>query len=468
MNGRLLEKSIGSSTVEVYSVSACKYCRIAKSILSEYQIQYTNIDLNDEFQKENNGNSNEKRFHAAKSSTVPQIYIGNTHIGGCDDLQKLVANGKLFSLLLNLGIDFVKPSPKSISLTNDSDTSVHNRVRGQITSDGASSSSAIIPLNFDSSSYHNSNLYRLNDNLKGSTLAISKILKQQSLLMLDKFMSLDGRSIDYRLMKESSEYKAYITLSSSLSTIPIGELIDMEENIKFSFFVNLYNSMVIHANSVLGSPRNDPESREAFFSGSGRGIGPYALYNISGILFSLDDIEHGILRCNRAKSGMPGLTYFTNTTDVRSKISLTHFDFRIHFILNCGAKSCPPIKVLDENYENSLRLAASAYLSDEIRWEDNGKVLYLPRLALWYARDFGSDIDAQVNNLLNCLPQHKAEEIKWNLLAHYRNNESNACGNVDLTSQNNIITIELNGEIYKLNNVNIIYNSYDWELNEMS
>ena len=76
-------------------------------------------------------------------------------------------------------------------------------------------------------------------------------------------------------------------------------------------------------------------------------------YNVGGLLFSLDEIEHGVLRCNRGhpkdKKPMFGLT----ENDPRMKLMLTKFDARIHFALNCGANSCPPIRIYQADRLNA-------------------------------------------------------------------------------------------------------------------
>ena len=65
-------------------------------------------------------------------------------------------------------------------------------------------------------------------------------------------------------------------------------------------------------------------------------------YNVGGLLFTLDEIEHGILRVNKGhpKDGKPMFN-----DDKRKKLMVESLDPRIHFALNCGAASCPPIRI---------------------------------------------------------------------------------------------------------------------------
>ena len=59
-------------------------------------------------------------------------------------------------------------------------------------------------------------------------------------------------------------------------------------------------------------------------------------YRIGKFVFSLDDIEHGILRSNRVHP--TSKVVFFDADDERLKLSVKSFDCRIHFALNCGAK----------------------------------------------------------------------------------------------------------------------------------
>jgi hypothetical protein len=69
-------------------------------------------------------------------------------------------------------------------------------------------------------------------------------------------------------------------------------------------------------------------------------------YSVGGRVFSLDDIEHGILRCNKIHP-TSGLVAF-RSDDARLPFALpAPLDPRIHFALNCGARSCPAIRACD-------------------------------------------------------------------------------------------------------------------------
>ncbi len=79
--------------VIVYSKEVCPYCVKAKNLLQRKGVSYTEIKINTDAQKE------EMIKKSGGRMTVPQIFIGETHVGGCDDLYALEASGKLDDLL---------------------------------------------------------------------------------------------------------------------------------------------------------------------------------------------------------------------------------------------------------------------------------------------------------------------------------------------------------------------------------
>ncbi len=79
--------------VTVYLTDWCPYCRRAKELLSRKNLAITEINVDDEakFREEMIARSNRR--------SVPQIFIGEKHVGGCDDLFALEASGELDRLL---------------------------------------------------------------------------------------------------------------------------------------------------------------------------------------------------------------------------------------------------------------------------------------------------------------------------------------------------------------------------------
>lgn len=80
--------------VQIYTKPLCGFCTAAKRLLSQKGISFNEVDLSQHPQRRK-----EMLDRAPGRTTVPQIFIGQTHVGGCDDLFALERSGKLDALL---------------------------------------------------------------------------------------------------------------------------------------------------------------------------------------------------------------------------------------------------------------------------------------------------------------------------------------------------------------------------------
>jgi glutaredoxin 3 len=80
--------------VEIYTSPLCGFCHAAKRLLSQKCVAFSEIDIWADSSKKP-----EMMQRAQGRHTVPQIFIGATHVGGCDDLYALERDGKLDQLL---------------------------------------------------------------------------------------------------------------------------------------------------------------------------------------------------------------------------------------------------------------------------------------------------------------------------------------------------------------------------------
>jgi len=80
--------------VVIYTKSWCPYCQDAKALLARKGVAFEEIDVD---RKPDLQAAMAVRAHGRRS--VPQIFIGETHVGGCDDLYDLDGAGKLDKLL---------------------------------------------------------------------------------------------------------------------------------------------------------------------------------------------------------------------------------------------------------------------------------------------------------------------------------------------------------------------------------
>ena len=98
--------------VEIYTTRYCPYCHTAKRLLSRKGVEFAEIDVSGDPK----GRS-EMVVRANGRMTVPQIFIGSTHVGGYEDLAALDQAGELDPLLGNAGTgaDGVPPDNEGTS-----------------------------------------------------------------------------------------------------------------------------------------------------------------------------------------------------------------------------------------------------------------------------------------------------------------------------------------------------------------
>jgi glutaredoxin 3 len=80
--------------VEIYTTQTCPYCTAAKALLKKKGVSYKEIDVG-----ANPGLRVAMTERAGGRRSVPQIFIGGKHVGGCDDLHALEDAGKLSPML---------------------------------------------------------------------------------------------------------------------------------------------------------------------------------------------------------------------------------------------------------------------------------------------------------------------------------------------------------------------------------
>ena len=167
------------------------------------------------------------------------------------------------------------------------------------------------------------------------------------------------------------------TLEKELATIKMERLINGVNNddaIK-TFWINMYNAWF----QILAT--REKKKRPEIFTGK--------LISIAGYKFSLDDIEHGILRryrCKLSKGYLPKLF----PGKLIKQLAVSKIDYRIHFALNCGAKSCPPIAFYTyQNINRQLDIATKAFLFSETMFDNAKKQVKVTKIMSWFIADFG-------------------------------------------------------------------------------
>lgn len=180
-------------------------------------------------------------------------------------------------------------------------------------------------------------------------------------------------------LRDGSESDAPGALAAQLHGVDPAT-IDSDEA-RIAFWLNLYNALLLNRLRVRPVSGNMLMHPRVFSSSA---------FAVGGGTYSLNQIEHGVLRRN-SPAPFPPLRPF-GTTDPRLRAAPAHLDPRIHFALNCGARSCPPIRTYSaEGLDDALEAATAAYLLAETQVEPTTVVL--PQLMKLYGRDFGATAD---------------------------------------------------------------------------
>jgi hypothetical protein len=211
-----------------------------------------------------------------------------------------------------------------------------------------------------------------------------------------KFIDAERGVVRYQSIPGSQELQRYKDLTRELRTFDLRSL--KERGQRLAFWINIYNTAVIHGVIELSLERSVKEC-PGFFD--------RITYEIGGFRFSLNEMEHGLLRGNR-RHPYRVLRPFRER-DARLAFAIVPLDPRIHFALVCGARSCPPIGYYEaEQIDFQLELAAMSFInSSQIKILPEEKIVFISMIFKWYKIDFGGSDRALLDTLLNHLDEGK-------------------------------------------------------------
>lgn len=145
---------------------------------------------------------------------------------------------------------------------------------------------------------------------------------------------------------------------------------------RLAFWINTYNALVAEGIAALGLRRSIWEAPDFF---------QRVRCRVGGLVFSADEIEHGVLRGNRP-SPLSAAAPFPEG-DPRGACAIVPPDPRVHFALNCGARSCPVLRTYEaERLEAQLDAATRAFVANEVTVDGNG--LIISEIFKWFRADF--------------------------------------------------------------------------------
>ncbi|KAA8499239.1 Glutaredoxin [Porphyridium purpureum] len=453
-----MEVADAPAVITVFSLSTCPHCMRVKSMLWEKGWDYVDISLTDYPEKRAD------MLALANRMTVPQIFFNDLHLGGASELVALEQQGKLDALYesrivgqsrasdVRLLPPTYEPRPIQSALPRTEEpvcvigdacfdymdlmeklsreldikdrkyrmkthrrcfvgseaTDYVMREFGVSRPDAVQVLSQLNNLNFfrhvlDEHDFEDAQLfYRLHvhetpmvlntvrvwrDRVDAPMVTITHCKK-----MMDALETRHSNSqgmVDLAAMVQDGQFRAFCEATCELQRFSMR---DMKPDEKLAFVINCYNVMLKHAFAAVGEPTSSA-TRGAFFD--------TVKYNIGGDDYSFNDLENGILRANHR----PPYHFRTpfGKGDPRAGVALAKAEPRIHFALNCGAHSCPPVKLFtEEGIQEELRIAAIAFCGedDNVRIDEAGGQLFLSRIFDWYSADFGKN-DVQVARTLS-------------------------------------------------------------------
>ena len=238
------------------------------------------------------------------------------------------------------------------------------------------------------------------DRIDPDPLAIVSRLKKLMQGIQNRATLNDG-SVDLVAASMDEEYAKFDEEVCELQCVNMSI---MDVKTKTAFIINVYNLMIIYAQIKVGIPASTIQ-RKSFFT--------RVLFNIGGRVFSFNELENGILRSN-AKAPYALFRTFGDTDD-RANLALETIDPRIHFALNCGAKSCPPVKKFTStDLEEELRIVALAFCEqdDNVRVDVTRGEVHLNTIFKWYRPDFASSVSELPAALVQFTRGDKKESLK--------------------------------------------------------
>jgi hypothetical protein len=209
-----------------------------------------------------------------------------------------------------------------------------------------------------------------------------------------RFIEVERGVVHYKAIKGSEEFERYKDLTRGLRSFDLRSLKDQGQ--RLAFWINIYNTAVIHGVIEWGLERSVKEV-PGFFD--------RMTYEIGGFRFSLNEMEHGLLRGNRRAPYRLRRPF--RKKDLRLEFAVTPLDPRIHFALVCGARSCPPIGFYESaQIDFQLQLAAMSFInSPQVKILPQERTVLISMIFKWYKVDFGGSDRTLLETLLNYLDE---------------------------------------------------------------
>ena len=207
------------------------------------------------------------------------------------------------------------------------------------------------------------------------------------LLTLTSFISMSQIELDLNkisgdllLATKMNQQEKIKNAKAFLEEVEMEQLItklDTDDK-KKAFWINVYNSYII---LKLAEDSTKYNNRGDFFATES--------IKIANHNFSFDFIEHGILRRSKLKLSL-GFFGKLFPSKLERQLRVDHMDYRIHFALNCGAASCPPVAFYNAHQiDEQLEIAEVSFVLDKSTYDKSTNTVSTSAIFSWFRADFG-------------------------------------------------------------------------------
>ena len=215
--------------------------------------------------------------------------------------------------------------------------------------------------------------------------AVLRAFQQTWFRITKRHSEVGTGAVNYDAVRVDREFE---NLKHDMCVLRSVELSTMSDDQKLAFVINAYNLSVGCAFASFGAVRTRAH-RSTFFDDVKLCLGGAGTTHV----YSLNELEHGVLRGNRRVPYRMYRPFTAHDPRIDSEIKV---DPRVHFALNCGAKSCPPVNsYTPAGIHDELQAAAQAFVEGNVAVDVATRTVTASALFKWYKRDFG-ETDADV------------------------------------------------------------------------
>jgi hypothetical protein len=236
--------------------------------------------------------------------------------------------------------------------------------------------------------------------------------------ILGAYVSPEGRVRYAALARDEDAQELLEGYLGLLANVDPAQLRSREE--RLAFWLNAYNALVLREATRA-------RAQDAGFSTADDDFAFFQArrYTVGGALYSLDQIEHGVIRGDRAHGSVSGLTEAAWAPFAARHAGIfggEPVDPRIHVGLNCGAASCPALPQAPftaQNVEALLEERAARFVADPTRGAGPGGISMLFN---WFAGDFAAGPQGSARGFVEAYREDSADvnfgaflEYDWSL-----------------------------------------------------